>query len=787
MRRFLLLLLIVSCTALLQAQVLINENFDTGIPATWTIVNGGGAVDTWFGTTNGLNGNTLNGSQFAFVNSDAAGNAPHPLLSEQLISPAFNGNGYAQLFLEFDHYYRIYSNDRGYVEVFNGSTWVILATISANVGAWNAPQTENFNITPYANANMQVRFRYEDNAIWAWWWAVDNVKISAPFSSDAALNTLTIPSSQCGYSTTESIEISGQNNGISTITSLPVHYQVNGGGIVSETIATAIPAGSNFNYTFTTTTNLSTPGLYSIKAWTSLPGDGNPLNDSLQEATKNHLRITTFPYEEDFESSQGGWFRDGVNPTWAWGTPAKNTIQGAGSGQKAWVTGGLGTANHGNDENNQVEGPCFDLTSLTAPWAGMDAWWNSEFSWDGANFQTSIDSGQTWQTIGIAGNPYNWYTDNTINGSPGGSQQGWSGRNSSSNGSNGWLRSVHNILNVAGQSEVLVRINFGSDGSVTDDGFAFDRFSIANQPVVYLGPDTTMCDSFYIDAGPASSWAWSTGDTTRSITPQVGGTYAVTVTNTFGFPSSDAIIINQDAPQTWNLGNDTILCNSNGYLLSSGAGLQSYLWQDGSTNAQLIANASGSYWVTALTALGCPQTDTVNLTFSPLSAAIALPSDTLCRGTAVQFFDASAAATSWNWNFGNGNLSTNPNPTTIFTAGGTFNVSLQVSDGICNSTANRLIYVDVCTGIASAAQDAIHIYPNPANESFSIEGLSGQLEPAEIRLFDMTGKLVYHSFQANENQANRLSVGVASLPAGIYLIEILLNDSKWTGKLSVQH
>ena len=306
MQRFTLLLLMLLYAAAPKAQILINENFNTGIPATWSIVNGGGAADTWFGTTNGLNGQTLNGSQFAFVNSDAAGNAPHPLLSEQLISPVFNGTGYPQLMLEFEHYYRLYSTDRGYLEVFNGTAWVILATYGTNIGAWNAPVLASYNLTPYANANMRIRFRYEDNNVWAWWWAVDNVKIYAPAVNDAELLSLTIPSDQCGYSTTETIQISGSNQGLNTITALPVHYQVNGGGIITETITTSIPAGGTFNYTFSTTTNMSAAGIYAIKAWTSLPADGNLANDSLTETTTNHIRISSYPYVEDFETSQGG-------------------------------------------------------------------------------------------------------------------------------------------------------------------------------------------------------------------------------------------------------------------------------------------------------------------------------------------------------------------------------------------------------------------------------------------------------------------------------------------------
>jgi MYXO-CTERM domain-containing protein len=93
--------------------------------------------------------------------------------------------------------------------------------------------------------------------------------------------------------------------------------------------------------------------------------------------------------------------------------------------------------------------------------------------------QSSIDGGASWQNVGAFGDGApNWYTDNTINGSPGGSSEGWTGRNSSNNGSNGWVTAIHNLDALSGQADVLLRIAFGSDSSINDDGFGFDDFQV---------------------------------------------------------------------------------------------------------------------------------------------------------------------------------------------------------------------------------------------------------------------------------------------------------------------
>jgi hypothetical protein len=56
-------------------------------------------------------------------------------------------------------------------------------------------------------------------------------------------------------------------------------------------------------------------------------------------------------------------------------------------------------------------------------------------------------------------------------------------------------------------------------------------------PEVFLGNDTTIMqgESIVLDArNPGSSYLWSTGATTRTITVSTTGTYAVTVTNDCG-------------------------------------------------------------------------------------------------------------------------------------------------------------------------------------------------------------------------------------------------------------
>ena len=118
---------------------------------------------------------------------------------------------------------------------------------------------------------------------------------------------------------------------------------------------------------------------------------------------------------------------NGGTGSWAFGTPAKTTINTAGSGVNSFVTGGLLTGFYNDTDISYVQGPCFDFTNICDPVISLKVWWNAEFSWDGMNVTYSTDGGTIWNLVGAFGDPNNWYTDNTIVGAPGGSQSGWSG------------------------------------------------------------------------------------------------------------------------------------------------------------------------------------------------------------------------------------------------------------------------------------------------------------------------------------------------------------------------
>ncbi|PKG50695.1 fibronectin type III domain-containing protein [Olleya sp. 1-3] len=229
-------------------------------------------------------------------------------------------------------------------------------------------------------------------------------------------------------------------------------------------------------------------------------------------------QITTYPYTEDFEAGDGGWVADnGTDGTWALGLPASTVINSAASGANSWATNLTGDYN--SSDNSSVTSPVFDLSTLTAPTVSFNIWWEAENSFDGAVFQSSIDGGTTWVNVGALGDPNNWYNDDSISGNPGGQQEGWTGRNGG--GSNGWVNANHALIGLAGESSVMFRFAFGSDGSVGSEGFAFDDVSVFNTDCP--SPSGLMANAITSDSVDLS-WALGDAEAAWEVVVQTAGT-----------------------------------------------------------------------------------------------------------------------------------------------------------------------------------------------------------------------------------------------------------------------
>lgn len=266
-----------------------------------------------------------------------------------------------------------------------------------------------------------------------------------------------------------------------------------------------------------------------------------------------------------------------------------------------------------------------------------------------------------------------------------------------------------------------------------------DTFVFPNQVVVNQTPSAAINSSSlggctpvninFADAStllnnPVYSWNLGNGQTGSGATISgaypSGGTYPVTliVTNQGGCGDTANVTINvYDQPQAIASTTDTVGCAPVEVTFTNNSlfGV-SYLWNfgDGNTSTQQAPvhtyQNAGLYSVSLIVngAGGCSDTLAfayqIHVKAQPV-AAFAPASITGCTPLTVNFDNNSTglAGPSYLWNFGNGVTSTASDPSYSYTAGGTFNVLLTVtnSEG-CADTASAVITSNL-TPVAQAA------------------------------------------------------------------------------------
>lgn len=143
-----------------------------------------------------------------------------------------------------------------------------------------------------------------------------------------------------------------------------------------------------------------------------------------------------------------------------------------------------------------------------------------------------------------------------------------------------------------------------------------------------------------------SSYAWSTGETTRSISVTKEGTYTLTATTSEGCILKDSVKVVLSKPGI-NLGKDILECDNKPVALDANLNNQfsSYLWstpQGSLTDPKITASQSGTYSVTATTSDGCKAKDTINVTIGTKPKLNFSNLDTLICGRKSALLDISA-------------------------------------------------------------------------------------------------------------------------------------------------
>ncbi|MFM2326604.1 MAG: hypothetical protein RIR31_806, partial [Bacteroidota bacterium] len=200
------------------------------------------------------------------------------------------------------------------------------------------------------------------------------------------------------------------------------------------------------------------------------------------------------------------------------------------------------------------------------------------------------------------------------------------------------------------------------------------------KPQFYLGNDTVLCknDSLVLMPNTGNgSYLWQDGSSLNKYTVHSNGLYWLHFTQN-GCTAADSInVVYKNLPPL-NLGKDTGFCTGTSFILNAfNSTIQTYLWQDQSTQPAYTASVAGSYYVTVKGNNGCINRDTIKLTTVPLPS-FTLGNDTTLCNNQILTYNFNIPNASYLWSNGNSG-----NPFVINSAG---TYSLLVNQQGCSKT-----------------------------------------------------------------------------------------------------
>ena len=265
------------------------------------------------------------------------------------------------------------------------------------------------------------------------------------------------------------------------------------------------------------------------------------------------------------------------------------------------------------------------------------------------------------------------------------------------------------ILWSTGETSVSIDVNATDTVSVTLTNFAGCQatdsriVNVVDYSVVSLGIDTAICENanLVIDAGNAgAAYAWSTTESTQTISVAVADTFIVEVTNATGCATIDSIVVDINPVPVVTLGNDTTVCEGVVVTIDAGNTGLEFLWSNNEITQTVDVIESNTYIVTVTNSFGCEGTDDKVVTVNTLPV-VSLGNDTIICANSVITLDAENAGASYLW-------STNETSQTIDVAASDTIIVIVTDANTCSSTDSIVITVNDLPVVSIEEMDSMY-------------------------------------------------------------------------------
>lgn len=220
---------------------------------------------------------------------------------------------------------------------------------------------------------------------------------------------------------------------------------------------------------------------------------------------------------------------------------------------------------------------------------------------------------------------------------------------------------------------------------------------------------------------------------------------------------------------------DTICYGESTTITASGA--TTYTWDNGAGTGSSVSvspSTTTTYTVTGTNANSCINTTQVTITVNSLPS-VSIDDfllDTICGNSGLVGLPMSTP--SGGIYSGNGVIGGNFDPAS---AGiGTHDIIYTYTDGnSCINSDTTIITVQLCTGVENIDNDfGILIYPNPSTGQFTIEKPSDLNKEVQVKLLDVTSKLILEKVIPADQQ--KVEIDIRNYSKGIYYLQLIVND-----------
>ena len=309
-------------------------------------------------------------------------------------------------------------------------------------------------------------------------------------------------------------------------------------------------------------------------------------------------------------------------------------------------------------------------------------------------------------------------------------------------------------------------------------------------PTITANGSTTFCTggNVQLTASNATSYDWSTNETTATITVSTSGSYTVTIADANGCEAtSSAVTVNvSNAPvPTVAITGATTLCEGETVTLTASTA-DSYTWSNAETTQSIVVSAAGTYNVTTTNTDACDgvgQSADVVIVVNPQPVADGAIGN--ITNFVVNFTNTSTNATSYSWDFGDFTSSSAAQPTHAFAASGAYTVTLTAINGNCTDdttfTVNIVVGLDELTALNNAV-----IFPNPASDNATLAIELTEQTTLDVVVMNANGQIV-QTVAAGDFEAGKhtLTIDAGNFAQGLYYTVIRSNEATQTIKLSI--